>query len=197
VSIGAGVTKSKMQYDFNAKVSLLRQTKAKGTPVSVVYYGDIAMSDQEQDDFLNQDGEFKKVNRLTYFNEIMIARKITSKISLQVAGTYSYFNIIDSAYNEHAFYGASFAGRYKFSPQSSVIVDFDYLLNTSDIQEAVKPEPNLGIGYEVSTGSHQFQIFVTTAQGIINQDFRLYNMNKFGDGDVVLGFNITRQWGFK
>lgn len=197
VTLGAGVTKNKMMYDFNGKVALLKQTKGKGSPVSISYFGNFTMSDQDADNFLNQDGEYKKVNKMNYFNEIMVARKINSKLSLQIAGTYSYFNIIDSAYSEHAFYGVSFAGRYKFSPQSSVMVDYDFLLNTSDIEEAVKPEPNLSIGYEVSTGSHQFQVFVTTAQGIVSQEYRLYNTNDFFSGDVVLGFNITRQWGFK
>jgi hypothetical protein len=197
ITIGLGVTKHKMLYDLNGKVSILKQTKEKGIPVSVVYYGDVARSAQEDDNFLNQENEFKAANKLSYFHELMIARKVTSRISLQVAGTYSYFNIIDSAYGQHDFYGVSFAGRYKFSPQSSVIIDYDYLLNASDIDEAVKPKPNLSIGYEVSTGSHQFQVFLSTAQAIINQEYRVGNMNDFGKGDIVLGFNITREWSFK
>jgi hypothetical protein len=151
----------------------------------------------EDDNFLNQEGVYKSSNRLSYFHEIMVARKINSHISLQVAGTYTHFNIIDSLYGQHDFYGVSFVGKYKFSPQSSVVVDFDYMLNQSKLDESVKPKPNLGIGYELSTGSHQFQIFICNADAIINQETRVYNQNDFFKGDVMIGFNIMRQWGFK
>jgi len=197
ISLGVGVTKNKMLYDFQGKINILKQTKGKGIPVSVTYFGDVAKSSMEDDNFLNQENEFKKVNKFSYFNELIVGRKINSKISLQVAGTYSHFNIIDSLYGQHDFYGVSFAGRYKFSPQSSVLLEYDYLLNVSGIDNTVKPKPNFGIGYEVSTGSHQFQIFVCSAQGIINQEYRVYNQNDFFKGDLLFGFNITREWGFK
>jgi hypothetical protein len=195
--IGAGATKNKSLYDLEGKYTFLKQTKGKGTPVSLAVYGNVVKSALPDDDFVNSEGEFKKQNKFSFFGEVMAARKFNGKVSIQVAGTYSHYNIIDSAYEKHDFYGASFVGRYKFSPQSSVMVDFDYLLNVSDIDEATKPKPNLGIGYEVSTGSHQFQIFVCNATGIINQENRVYNHNDFFKGDVVLGFNITRTWGFK
>ncbi len=197
ISIGAGVTKNKMLYDLQGKVILLKQTKQKGIPVSVTYYGDVAKSSQDDDNFLNQESKFKAVNKLSYFHEIIVGRKINSKISLQVSGTYSHFNLIDSVYGKHDFYGASFVGRYKFSPQSSVLVEYDYLLNVSTIDKDNRPKPNLGIGYEVSTGSHQFQVFICSAQEIINQEYRVFNHNDFFKGDVLIGFNITREWSFK
>ena len=197
ITVGLGVTKLKMLYDLNGKVALLRQAKENGSPVSVTYYGTVARSDQEKENFLNSENEFKSAYKLSYFHELIVGRKISSKLSLMLAGTYSHFNIIDSAYGQHDFYGVSFAGRYKFSPQSSVIVDFDYLLNVSDIDELIRPKPNLSIGYEVSTGSHQFQIFVATGTQIINQEYRVFNLHEISETDFVLGFNITREWSFK
>lgn len=197
ISFGAGVTKNKMLYDLHGKVILLKQTKQIGIPVSVTYYGDVAKSSQDDDNFLNQESKFKAVNKLSYFHEIIVGRKINSRISLQVSGTYSHFNLIDSVYGKHDFYGASFVGRYKFSPQSSVLIEYDYLLNVSSIDKNIRPKPNLGIGYEVSTGSHQFQVFICSAQEIINQEYRIFNHNDFFKGDVLIGFNITREWSFK
>jgi len=197
IAVGVGATKNKNLYDLQGKFIILKQTKGKGIPVSVTYYGDIAKSAQDDDNFLNQEGTFKATNKLSYFHELMIARKISSHLSVQIAGTYSHFNIIDSLFGQHDFYGASFVGKYKFSPQSSVILDFDYLLNVSQIEENTRPKPNLGLGYELSTGSHQFQIFVCTGDAIINQENRAFNRNDFIKRDVMLGFNITRQWSFK
>jgi len=197
LSVGIGATKNKYLFDFQGKYIIIRQTKKSGFPVTVVYYGDVAKSAQEDNNFINQDGNFKKTNKLSYFHELMIARKINSKISLQIAGTYSYFNILDSVYGQHEFYGASFVGKYKFSPQSSLLVDFDFPLNVSGIEKTTRPKPNLGIGYEVSTGSHQFQIFLCTPDGIINQVNRVFNVNEVSIKNLLLGFNITREWGFK
>ena len=197
LSVGVGATKNKYLFDFQAKYIILKQTKKAGIPVTVAYYGDVAKSGQDDDNFINQEGKFKKSNKLSYFHELMIARKINSKISVQLAGTYSYFNIIDSVYGQHEFYGASFVGKYRFSPQSALLIDFDFPLNVSGIEKSTRPKPNLGIGYEVSTGSYQFQIFVCTPDGIINQVNRVYNINDISIKNLLLGFNITREWGFK
>ena len=196
LALGVGVTKNQMLYDFNAAASILKQTKGKGSPVSVTYYGNICRGALKDDNYLNQNGEYKASDRLSFFNEVMIARKFNSKLSMQLGATYSHMNLVDSLYQQHDFYGVSFVGRYKFSPQSSVMIDFDYLLNVSDIDESVRPQPNMTIGYEASTGSHQFQFFVGTGTGIVGQHYRVYNTNQWNDWEVVFGFNITRIWGF-
>ena len=184
-------------YDFNAKYTIIKQAKSGGSPVTVSYFGNFAKATTADENWLDAEGEHKNIYKFSYFNELMVARKFSNKLSFQLAGTYSHYNIIDSVYGQHDFYGVSFVGKYKFSPQSSIHVDFDYLLNVSDINEDVRPKPNLGIGYEVSTGSHQFQVFVCTGGDIISQDYRVYNTNDFTKGDFLIGFNITRQWGFK
>jgi hypothetical protein len=197
LAIGVGASKNKMIYDLNAKYVILKQTKEKGTPVTLAYFGDVGKSALGRDNFVNAEGDYKMAYKVSYFHQLMVARKFNSHLSLQLGATYSHYNIVDSAYGQHDFYGASFVGRYKFSAQSSIAIDFDYLLNVSDIEEDARPKPNLGIGYEVSTGSHQFQIFICTSSSIINQELRVFNTNDFADGDVLLGFNITRSWGFK
>lgn len=197
LALGVGVTKNKMTYDFDAKYNVLKQTKGKGMPVSVTALVNVSKSSTANDNFLNSEGEFKPAYKYSYFSELMIARKISGKLSLQIGGTYSHFNIIDSIYQQHDFYGVSFVGRYKFSPQSSVIIDADYLLNAPDMDEELQPKPNLSIGYEVSTGSHQFQIFICTADGILEHDNLVFNRNDFTKKEFLIGFNITRAWGFK
>jgi len=192
LAVGIGATKNNHLYDLQWKYVLLKQTKPKGIPVTVAYFGDVARSASDKDHFLNSENKYKGSNRLSYFHELMIARKVNSHISLQVAGTYSYFNIIDSLM-EHTNIGTSFVGKYRFSPQSSVIVDFDYPVTVPEIN---KPKPNLGLGLEVSTSGHQFQIFVCTQDAIINQYTRVFNQNDFVKREIMLGFNITRQWGF-
>jgi hypothetical protein len=214
LTAGVGATKNKRIYDLNWKYVLLRQTKPGGMPVTITYYGNLARQAGPHTQFLNQDNKYKQSNRISYFHELMVARKISSSLSVQAAGTWCYYNMVDTAGTgmDRQYLGVSFIARYQFSPQSSVIAEFDLPITTwhtttitqtgpstnLTVTELKKyyPKPNPGIGYEVATSGHQFQIFVCSAAGIINQENRVYNQNAFFDKGILIGFNITRQWGF-
>ena len=98
------------------------------------------------------------------------------------------------------------SGRYKISPQSSIMVSYVQQLNKHD-DPNFKLQPGLTIGLEVATSGHAFQLFITNFQGILPQENIAYNSNKFfggGSGAVggnnnpqfLIGFNITRLWNF-
>ncbi len=192
LSVGAGVTKDNYLVDLNLKYIFLKQTKGGEIPVTVGYYGNVSRSMLGQDNFLNQSDQYQATDRLSYFNELMVARKFGSKLGLQLAFTYSYFNLLDSGMS-YANMGISFAGRYKVTPQGSVILDYDYPITKAAINPA---KPNLGIGYEIATSGHTFQVFFTTADQISNQNLRVYNQNDLLKRQFLIGFNITRNWGF-
>jgi hypothetical protein len=50
-----------------------------------------------------------------------------------------------------------------------------------------KPKPNLAFGWEIGTGTHTFQLFVTKYNQIINQRNLVFNTN----GKYLVGFNVT------
>ena len=203
LTIGLGVTKSRMQYDLEWKYKILHQSKGGGSPISLTYYGDLASSGVKNTVLKNQDNEFKKADRLSFYHEIMISRKFNTHLSVQAGINYSHHNIVDSATLTHNRMGASFLARYKFSAQSSAYVSYN--MNLLSLDDQFKPQtnsndplkPDFTVGYEVSTGSHQFQVFFGAADGILNQDVRYSNPNDFFKKQIILGFNITRQWGFK
>jgi len=193
LTLGLGVSKFKQIYDANWKLALLRQTKENGMPLSVTYFGSVGRSDLPNSSFYNEDKLYDVVDRFFYFNELMIARKFSEKISMQLAAKYAHFNYVTPG-TEHNVFGASFAGRYKFTKQSSVILEFDYPIT----KHTVNPqEPNLSLGYEVSTGGHQFQVFVGTSDNILDAQIIGYNHNDFTKRQVLIGFNITRLWNLK
>ena len=192
ISIGAGVTKDNYPVDLQWKYIGLRQTKDGSMPVTVAYYGNVSKSLKSQANFMNQENKYISTNRLSFFHELMVARKFGSKIGVQAAFTYSYFNLMDSGMS-HPNYGVSVLGRYRVTPQGSITVDFDYPITKSSVNPA---KPNLGFGYEISTSGHQFQVFFTTANQISNQTERVYNQNDFLKRQFLIGFNITRAWGF-
>jgi len=191
-SVGAGVTKDNYLVDLNWKYIILKQTKGGEVPVTVAYYGNVSRSMLGQDNFVNQSDQYQAMDRLSYFNELMVARKIGTKVGLQLAFTYSYFNLLDSGMS-YGNMGISFVGRYKVTPQGSIMLDYDYPITKSAVSPA---KPNLGIGYEIATSGHAFQVFFTTADQISNQGLRVYNQNDMLKRQFLIGFNITRNWGF-
>src|SRR6516225_318112 len=80
LEIGFGITKTNMLWDGSAKYAILKQNNDK-YPVSVTYYGNIAVKT-----VANPDNVLFTYNseRWSFFNELMIARKINDKLSVQV-----------------------------------------------------------------------------------------------------------------
>ncbi len=91
-------------------------------------------------------------------------------------------------------------GRAQFSPQSSILFQYDVPLKIKGIAEhrgfTNPSKPNLGVGWEIRTSTHAFHIYVSTAGGILPQHNAMFNQNDWMDGDLMLGFSITRLWSF-
>lgn len=193
IQAGIGTTKNNMLEDVRYKIAVLRQTRSGSIPVSVSYFGSINIT-SKKDSILYP--EF--LQRLSYFHQIIIARKISSKISIQAAPGYVHYNIVDSALGtRHDNIAISFSGRVKISAQSSVLFDFDYPV-TNASKEEWEAKPNAGIGLEVATSSHAFHVFIGTSSGILNAENIVYNRNDFTKPKegLLIGFNITRSWNF-
>ncbi|MEQ8302433.1 MAG: DUF5777 family beta-barrel protein [Cyclobacteriaceae bacterium] len=188
LSLGFGFAKFKKYLDFNAKYAILKQSRDGAIPVSVTYFGDVAVDTRAPENFS------ESVHRLSYYNELIIARRITSKISLQLSPSFSHFNATDSLY-KHDVIALGVGARYKFSSQSSIVINYVHQFTTHDDPD-FELQPNISIGWEIATSSHAFQIFITSFQSIIYQENISYNTNDFLKGDIAIGFNITRLWNF-
>ena len=56
--------------------------------------------------------------------------------------------------------------------------------------------PGISLGFEFGTSGHAFQVFISNQWGIVNQENYVWNKNDFFNGDILLGFNITRIYNF-
>lgn len=143
--------------------------------------------------------DYKFSNRLNYFSQIIVGRKFTNWLSLQVAGSFTHYNQVDAKL-DHDKIGVHFNGRIKFSPQGSFIFNYDMPLQIKGISEHTEftnaPKPNLSFGAEVATSTHAFQIVIGTSSGLLPQEVIMYNQNDFTKGEMSIGFLITRLWSF-
>ncbi len=187
LSLGFGYAKYKEYLDFNAKYALLKQRKDWSIPVSVTYFGDWAIDNREK--------VYKQnIHRFSFFHEIIIATRISDKVSIQITPSFTHFNAADSLYS-HDMIALGFSGRYKFSNQSSILLSY-----TQQFTDHKDPnfhlKPGLSVGWEIATSGHAFQIFATTFQGILPQENITFNQHDFTKGEFLIGFNITRLWNF-
>ena len=182
IMIGIGTTQDYKLQDLEWKYAILRQTRSNSMPVSLSYYGNMVIDARSEDNFGPEDS-YKFMHRISYFTQLIVSRKFSNVFSFQVAPELAYFNGVDQSL-ENVNLGVSFGGRAKIWGDKSIIVEYDQPLTK---HESFDPKPNLGVGFEIGTATHAFQIFVSNYHDIVYQRNLAYNQN----GKFQIGFNIT------
>lgn len=193
--VGFGITKERTQIDLNAKYAILQQTLKK-MPISVTWFANMVIDARNKSNF--REG----VHRYSYFNQLIIARKITEKFSAQVAPSFSWFNNVEGYVDKNGVIqnkmknghlAISALGRYKITEKTAITIGYDQPLtqHTTD-----NPHPNICFGFETTTSSHAFQVFAGNYYGIVPQSNNMFNQFDYTKGQFLIGFNITRLWNF-
>lgn len=194
--VGFGFTKFNMYWDFNAKYAILEQMKGGGSPIALTYFGNFAFDGRPDATFANTS------DRFSYFNQLIIARKFTDALSVQVAPSLSWFNVVDGYLDENGdvqkkmdnlHFAIAFSGRYKVSEKLAILVNVDQPLTQHPTSN---PHPNVSFGLEIATSSHAFQVFAGNYQNIVQQRNNMFNQNDYTNSQFLIGFNITRLWNF-
>jgi hypothetical protein len=189
--VGAGTTKDYKQQDIQWKYLILQQTEDNSMPLSLSYFGNVVIDLQKEEVFGPAD-RYKDIHRLSYFTQLIAARKINEMFSVQVAPSVIYYNSVprtDTTSYKNLNFAVSAGARANLFGAHSVILEYDQLLTKQDI--AVQPKPNLALGWEINTATHTFQIFAANFNKIVNQRNLLFNTNDFTKGDYLIGFNVT------
>lgn len=199
LSVGFGFSKKNTLLDFNAKYALLKQYKGWRMPVSVTYYGNVAIDPRNEDDT----EIYHKSDRLSFFHQLIIARKFNNWLSVQIAPSLSHYNLQTDRGMENDHIAIAFGAQVKVSPVMSIIANVDQPITKHDQRN---PNPNISMGIQMSTSSHAFQIFVGNYDGLIPQENNMYfRGNEYDDWGGFwdhmaerfrIGFNITRLWNF-
>jgi len=177
-------------------------------PVSVMLYGNVGIDGRAvsafesgivREAYSGPTYHFKFNDRLSYFSQLVVARKFNEWLSLQAAVSFTHYNAVGILY-DHDKVGVHFNGRIKVSPQGSIIFNYDNPLKIKDISEQREwtnhPKPSVAFGYEVSTGTHAFQVFMASTTSLLPQDNIMWNQNEMDKSGFAIGFVITRLWGF-
>jgi len=195
LTVGFSTIKNHKLQDFQYKVKLLSETKSDKVPLSIVWYGNVVIDARDKALF---GLDYKFASRLSYFNELLIAKKFNDHFSLQVSAGFTHYNMVDTV-SDHDKFNFAATARYKLTPQISFVVGYDKPYYIKSISEHLnlnfKSDPNLTFGFEIATSTHAFNIFIGTANGIVPQENAMWNSNDYSK-ILIFGFSLTRLWNF-
>jgi len=128
-------------------------------------------------------------DRLSYASQVLISKRWSNKLSLELAPTYVRQNLVLEKFQDHNQYALGFGGRLKLNTRLSLNVDYVY--NFSRASESVYKDP-LTIGLDLETGGHVFQLLFSNAQSTNEPGFISNAEGDWSTGDIFFGFNIVR-----
>lgn len=186
-----------------AKFKLMRQqTGVKNYPVSIALLSNAAFNlsnkatNPAPNDFF--------WNKFSYLNQLLIARKINEKLSLQIMPSLIHNNITGYGFaNTHNTFSLGIGGRYKLTEKKALTFEYIRQLNNWEnivdkTGEIVTYSPNLvSLGWDWDTGGHIFQFFVSNSSYASNVAQMSVNPKRDGFGQWSLGFNLNRSYSVK
>lgn len=190
LSIGVGRSSLDKTYDGNFKWKLLRQ-KQRGAPLSVSLYELITHTTLRYSDKPYLTGRY----RTAYQSSLLIARKFTPALSLQLTPSWIHFNLVPTAKDKNEVFALGFGGRMKLTKRMSFNAEYNYLL--PDQVVSTKVYNALSFGFDLETGGHVFQLIFSNSEGMTGPYYLAKTTGDWGKGDIFFGFNISRAFNLK
>jgi hypothetical protein len=187
---GLGRTSGKKIADGFAKYRLLKQaTKGGGMPVSVTLFSSVYHTFM-QNVLIDGVNKYQSIpDRLSYCNQIMIARKFNSRFSLQLTAAMVHVNLVDKIFDKNDCFVAGAVTRFKFAKRQAITLEYGLRLNKYSKD---KYYDSFGIGYDLETGGHVFQMHLTNSFGLTEDQYFMYTNTSWDNWGIRLGFNISR-----
>lgn len=184
LAFGFGRTSYEKMLDGFVKYRLLRQQEPRGMPLSITLLAS-AYSTLQKDTLKFE----RTTNRLSYAFQAIIGRKFSDRFSLQIAPAVVHYNLVDHIFDKNDVYILAAATRYKFTKRMAITLEYGWRPIKYTRQ---KYYDSLGIGFDIETGGHVFQFFVTNSFGLVENQFLAHTTYKWSDAGIRLGFNISR-----
>lgn len=186
LTVGAGRNSFRKIYDGFVKLSLLRQDQNKtGKPISVVWLSNTAINTLKRADL-----PMNTRRRLSFAHQILLARRLNHKASVQLMPTYIHRNLVVTSDDKNDLVSLGAGLSYKMTRSVYLTMEYYHRLNDKN-NEYTNP---LSIGVDIETGGHVFQLHITNAQEMTETGFIPLTTGDIFKGDIHLGFNITRNF---
>lgn len=200
--IGIGRSQMNNLVDGFVKWRFYTQTTDNKRPLSLAFFGNITANPSKERVFYSgvpeplfqSYGSAKKFfHRLSYSAQLIIARKFSPSISIELLPTYIHRNFVRDPLDENSIFALGIAGRFKVSKRVAILADYFFVFSPYRYnrlgQEFHMP---ISVGVEIETGGHVFHIDVSNARGIVYNNFLVESPDSWEYAEIKLGFNISR-----
>ena len=161
-------------------------------PVSVLYYVNMAINGLRNED-PTRDLDFS--TRMSYVHQVIVGRKFSDKLSLLVSPTAVHQNLVQTAADENITFALGFAGRLKVSNRVAITSEYIYRVPPSvETPSFTNFKDSFSVGVDIETGGHVFQIHLSNSLPMFDQGFISETSQRWEDGGIHLGFNVTRDF---
>jgi hypothetical protein len=202
VMIGIGRSQMNNLIDGFVKWRFYTQTTDNKRPLSLAFVGNIAVNPSKKnafysgvkDSLVQSYGSSKQFfHRLSYTAQLIIARKFSPAVSIELLPTYVHRNFVKDPLDENSIFALGVAGRFKVSKRVAIIADYFYVFSPYRYNRlGTEFHMPISVGVEVETGGHVFHIDVSNARGIIANNFLVESPDSWEYAEIKLGFNISR-----
>ncbi len=187
--VGVGRSSFQKMYDFFGKYKLIRQSSGEvNTPVSVTAFTGYSLRTQKTSPRLSGS------DRSSYTAQLLIARKFSEALSLQLSPGLIHNNRPDFVTDSKSVFSTGLGGRMKLTKRTSFNGEYNYVF-PDQINDSYTN--NLSFSFDLETGGHVFQLLFTNSFGMIERQFITETTGKWGSGDIHFGFNISRTFSFE
>lgn len=187
LQFGFGRSTFKKEFDGYIKLAPIRQsTGTHSFPATIAFVGGMTLNTLP---YADPTVHNYFASRIAYYGQMIIGRKFSEGITLQLSPTIVHNNIVPLASQPNDVYAIGFGGRLKMNKRTAFTWDYYYLLN--GIQDDVNFNP-LSIGVDIETGGHVFQLHVSNSAGMNERAFITETTGSWEKFDVRLGFNLSR-----
>jgi len=168
--------------EASVKYRLVRQTDS--FPFEIVGYNTIDFnSGLKKEDY----PKIEFSDRLAYIHQILISRKFSEKLSLELAPSFVFKNLYNPAIENDAQFTVGAGGRMKLTKRLSLNLEYGQNFNKPGYYK----NP-LSIGLDIETGGHIFQLLFTNSRSMTESGYLTNASGDWGKGDFAFGFNLYR-----
>lgn len=191
IMIGVGRSSVQKTFDFLAKAKLLRQsTGTRVMPFSVTAFASTVIETLDKD--------LSTQDKTSYCTQLLIARKFSDKLSLQLNPTFLYRNRVTTTAQERALFALGVGGRMKLNKRLSLNAEYYWAFRDKNLKNALGDTygNSLALGVDIETGGHVFQLHFTNSSGMVEKQFIGDTSGSWSKGDIRWGFNVSRTFSF-
>jgi|TARA_B110001469_G_C9642751_1_gene323678 hypothetical protein len=190
ITIGIGRSSFQKTIDGFVKARLLTQNTGGGSPISLTW---LSTSDYNTlKSPANQEIEGKL--RFSYTHQLLLAKKFGDAFSIQVMPTYLHRNLVPTKEFSNDIFSVGTAGRLRLTQMLSLKAEY-YIAIPDQLSDA--NTNSLAVGVDIATKHHVFQLHIGNSRGMIEKFFISETYGEWSQGDIMLGFNITRNFQVK